>query len=70
MKSIVEKINEAKAEYSKDNLLAIMCMIETIANDGNYSASIKANKLKPSISEKDAYDAAQILMNQTIWKIN
>jgi hypothetical protein len=70
MKSLVEKINEAKAEYNKDNLLAIMCMVETIANDGNYSSSIKANKLKPSISEQDAYDAAQILMNQTIWKIN
>lgn len=70
MKSLVEKINEAKAEYSKDNLLAIMCMVESIVNEGDYDSSLKANKLKPTISSKEVYDAAQILMNQTIWKIN
>jgi hypothetical protein len=51
------------------NLLAIMCMIETMQNDGNYSSSLQANKIKPTMPEEEIAKLANVLINQDIWKI-
>lgn len=62
-------INENDNCLNDQNLLAIMCMIETIQNNGNYSSSLKANKINPTMSEKEITRLANVLINQNIWKI-
>lgn len=62
-------INENDNSLNDQNLLAIMCMIESIQNNGNYSSSLKANKINPTMSEKEIGRLANVLINQDIWKI-
>lgn len=62
-------INENDNCLNDQNLLAIMCMIESIQNNGNYSSSLKANKINPTMSEKEIARLANVLINQNIWKI-
>ena len=70
MKDIITKINESKEGISKDNILAIMCAVKTLLNDNaNYSLEIKTKKINPDMSQKDIFDAAQIIIDQKIWEI-
>ena len=48
-----------------------MCAVKTLLNDNaNYSLEIKTKKLNPDMSQKDIFDAAQIIIiNQKIWEI-
>ena len=69
MKKLEEYINESKEKFNEQNMLAIMCAVQTIVNNGNYSLCLKENNVKPTISEKTAFDMAQILLNQKIWEI-
>jgi len=62
-------INENDNALNDQNLLAIMCMVETIQNNGNYSSSLKANKINPTMPEKEIARLANVLINQNIWKI-
>ena len=62
-------INENDNSLNDQNLLAIMCMIETIQNNGNYSSSLKANKINPTMPENEIARLANVLINQNIWKI-
>ena len=44
--------------------------LETLLNDNaNYSLEIKTKKLNPDMSQKDIFDAAQIIIDQKIWEI-
>ena len=70
MKQLSKYINEAKEGISKDNILAIMCAVKTLLDDNaNYSLEIKTKKLNPDMSQKDIFDAAQIIIDQKIWEI-
>lgn len=71
MKDIITKINESLSDtLSKDNLLAIMCAVKCLMYDNtNFSLELKTKKIKPSLSEKDIFDAAKILIDQDIWEI-
>jgi len=71
MKDIITKINESSSNtLSKDNLLGIMCAVKClIADNANFSLELKTNKIKPTLSEKDMFDAAKILIDQNIWEI-
>lgn len=70
MKNLKEYlINENNNSLNDQNLLAIMCMIETIQNNGNYSSSLKANEINPTMPEKEIARLADVLINQDIWKI-
>lgn len=72
MKNIVEKINESSSNIlSKDNLLGIMCAVKCLIDDNaNFSLELKTKNIKPSLSEKDMFNAAQILIDQDIWEIS
>jgi len=72
MKSILDKISESKsAEINEQNLLAIMCSVKTLMNkNANYSLELKTNHINPTISESQAFDAAEILLSQKIWEIS
>ena len=71
MKDIITKINESSSNIlSKDNLLGIMCAVKCLMDDNaNFSLELKTTNIKPSLSEKDMFDAAKILIDQNIWEI-
>jgi len=72
MKDIITKINESSSNtLSKDNLLGIMCAVKCLIDDNaNFSLELKTKHIKPSLSEKDIFNAAQILIDQDIWEIS
>ena len=72
MKDIITKINESSSNIlSKDNLLGIMCAVKCLMDDNaNFSLELKTTNIKPSLSEKDMFDAAKILIDQNIWEIS
>jgi len=70
MKNIKQFICESNDEFTKDNLLAVLCAFATLQDDNKlYSLELKNNHLKPTISEEKAFEMAEILMNQNIWEI-
>ena len=71
MKNLKDKILESKfPELTQDNLLAIMCAVKALMGENvNYSMELKTNHINPTISEEDAFEGAQIIIDQKIWEI-
>ena len=69
MKDIKTLLNEANAsenknELTEDNLLAILSMTVCILDDSrSYSLELQANKVKPTLEEKQVYSYAKFLLN-------
>lgn len=66
MKELKDYIVESKSEFNEQNMLAIMCAVESIVNEGNYDLSLKAHKVKPTIDENIVFEMANILLKQKI----
>ena len=61
-----QKQLEQFKRISQADRIAVKCLQD---KNANFTMELKTNKLNPSLSEKEMFEYADILINQKIWKI-